>query len=170
MKNELRFLLTALTLCLAGWAQAKADKPSAGVLNATEVQKLMPATFFYAGQTAPVQLRNSSGARSDRGKVVLAGLVDSSGYSTSIAEKYQGCLMTDSILWIGGKELKAGAYGVGSLADGSFVVTDLGGTVLLSVPFANDAAMKRPMPLQFTAADGNFRLYLGRKYVQVEIR
>lgn len=170
MKKLGRVALAVLTVALLGWAQAKPEKATAEVLKAPEVQKLMPAAFFYAGQTAPVQLRNSGGVRSDRGKIVLAGLVDSSGYSTAIAEKYQGCLITDAAVFIGDKELKAGAYGIGSLAKGNFVVTDLSGSVLLTVTFANDAAMKRPMPLQFTAADGGFRLYLGRKYVRIEVR
>jgi len=51
---------------------------------------------------------------------VLAGLVDTSGYSTGVASKYQGYLITEVPLKIGGKRLPAGAYGFGFLDAASF--------------------------------------------------
>jgi hypothetical protein len=156
-----------LSLCLV--AVSVAAPPSLAVLlSPAEVQKLVPATFFYAGQSAPVQMRNAAGLRSRDGKVLLAALVDVSGYSSAIAEKYQGLLLTDGAVKIGGKSLGPGAYGLGSLPDGNFLVTDLSGAFVLSVPLSPDDAMRRPVPLQFREVEGRFRLYLGKKYVSIE--
>jgi hypothetical protein len=160
-------------LNMSTWAQnspsAKAESTAlpAGVLKPADTQKLVPQTFFYAGQSAPVQARNSGGFRAATGKLALAALVDSSGYSSAIAEKYQGFLVTDGKLQIGGKDLGPGAYGIGALPDGSFIVTDIGGNTLFSVPFNNDEALKRPIPLKFVQDGQDARLYLGKKYVKI---
>ena len=69
-------------------------------------------------------------------------------------------------LTIGGQSLAAGIYGVGFIADNKFVVTDIGAHDVLTVSSTNDAAMRRPLPLQVTAdPGGGFRLYAGRNYV-----
>jgi len=62
--------------------------------------------------------------------------------------------------------LPAGIYGIGFIAGNKLVVTDVGAHDVLTVSTENDAAIKRPMPLQ-VAADpaGGFRLYAGRAYV-----
>jgi len=52
---------------------------------------------------------------------VIAGLVDTSGYAADVREKYQGFLITDSPIRIGGSELGSGAYGFGFSNDGRFV-------------------------------------------------
>jgi len=171
MKRAVR---TLLLLGLAAIAVAQSDsakpeaKPTPGVLAAADAHRLIPPSFFYAGQTAPVQSRNSGAYRSANGKLMLAALVDNSGYSSAIAEKYQGFIATDGKIKIGGKELSPGAYGIGALADGSFVVTDLGANTLFSVTFENDAELKRPVPLKFVQQGTSVRLYLGRRFVTVE--
>ena len=60
------------------------------VLTGDQVKKIAPNSYFFAGQSAAVQVRNTAGLKNSAGKVVLAGLVDTSGYSTAIQEKYQG--------------------------------------------------------------------------------
>jgi hypothetical protein len=174
MSKRMLFLPVMLVLLsVPTWAQggssSKAENAAvvAGALKPADAQKLVPQTFFYAGQSAPVQARNSGGFRSANGKLVLAALVDSSGYSSAIAEKYQGFLVTDGKLLIGGKDLGPGAYGIGALPDGSFIVTDIGGDTLFSVPFSNDEALKRPIPLKFEQDGQGVRLYLGKKYVKI---
>jgi hypothetical protein len=147
--------------------QAKPEK-KAGVLTLEEAQKVLPASVFYAGQTAPVQARNSGGFRTASGKLVLAGLVDSSGYSSGIAEKYQGFLISEVKLQIGGQTLPPGAYGIGAVAGDKFVVTDLGANEVLTTASKSDAALKRPVPLKFVADGASYRLYLGKKYVTVQ--
>jgi hypothetical protein len=139
----------------------------AAVLNAAEAQKLLPPAVYYKGQTATTQLRNSGGVRFADGYYVLATLVDTSGYSSEVASKYQAYFISETPIRIGGKLLPAGVYGVGFIAGNRFVVTDVGAHDVLTVGCASDEAMKRPLPLQVVAdPGGGFRLYEGRKYVR----
>src|ERR1700675_2399067 len=97
----------AAALAVLTWAQ---PAPAKGVLGADELKQLIPTNFFFAGKTAAVQLRNSAGVRFSSGKLLLAALVDTSGYSSAIEEKYQGLLITETTLHIEGATLKPGAY------------------------------------------------------------
>jgi hypothetical protein len=139
------------------------------VLGPADLGKLFPATVYYLGQTAPAQLRNSGGVKFADGHFVLASLVDTSGYSTGVAAKYQGYLITEVPLKIEGQTLAAGAYGFGFLDGGRFLVTDLGGHNVISANSTADTVMKRPRPLQVIAdAAGGYRLYFGRTYVRFD--
>jgi hypothetical protein len=136
------------------------------VLKPADLQKLLPAAVYYKGQSATTQLRNSGGVKFADGSYVLTTLVDTSGYSTSVAAKYQAYFVTEVPLKIGGESLPAGVYGVGFVADNKLVVTDVGAHDLLTVNTGEDAGLKRPTPLQVTADPaGGFRLYAGRRYV-----
>jgi len=140
-----------------------------GVLKSEEVGgKLFPDKVFFRGQSASVQARNSGGVRYSDGFLVIGALVDSSGYASGLKEKYQGYLMTEVPIEIGGQTLKPGAYGFGFTEGSKFVVMDLGANDLLQISSARDTEMKRPVPLQFVAgsAPGTYRLYKGRDYVE----
>jgi hypothetical protein len=139
------------------------------VLKAADITaKIFPERVFFRGQSAPVQFRNSGGVHFADDLYVLAGMVDSSGYSTGIKEKYQAYLLSEVMLEIAGQTLKPGAYGIGFLTGGKFVVMDVGANDVLQSGSQHDAEMKRPVPLQVVAADtaGSYRLYAGRDYVE----
>ena len=87
------------------------------VLKPEDTQKLLPATVFYKGQSATTQLRNSGGVKFADGFYVLATLVDTSGYSTGVAAKYQAYFITEVPIKVGGQSLAAGVYGIGFFAD-----------------------------------------------------
>jgi hypothetical protein len=101
------------------------------------------------------------------GKVTLAALVDSSGYSTAVQQKYQGMLITESKLNIGGSELTPGEYGFGFAGD-KFVVTNIASEDVLSVAYQTDADLKRAVPLRIVEHGGGFKLYAGKKWVAVK--
>jgi hypothetical protein len=138
------------------------------VLKPAELEKLLPASLFYRGQSATIQVRNSGGVKFDDGYYILATLVDTSGYSTGVAAKYQGQLIAEVPVKIAGQSLPAGVYGIGFIADNKFLVTDVGAHDVLSVDSTTDEALKRPTPLQVVAGpSGDFRLYAGRRYVVI---
>lgn len=169
MLNSKRFLTIAALAVFAvtgfpGWTHAQS---SGTVLKAADTQSLIPASVFYRGQSATTQLRNSGGVKFSDGYFVLSVLVDTGGYSTSVAEKYQAYFINEVPITIGGQKLPAGVYGVGFVADNKFIVTDVGGHDVLTLNDATDSDLKRPMPLQVTSdAGGGFRLYKGREYVK----
>ena len=160
--------MVALSLSLPAKTNAAAVPSSgASVLNAADAAKVMPATVFFRGQVASVQARNSGGVKLPDGMLVLCALVDTSGYSTAVQQKYQGYFITEVALDINGQTLKPGAYGVGFIEGTKFIVMDLGAHDLFTTGGNRDAALKRPMPLQVLAdtTPGRYRLYINRNYV-----
>ncbi|MBZ5663150.1 MAG: hypothetical protein LAO30_00960 [Acidobacteriia bacterium] len=139
----------------------------AQVLTADQVKKIAPSSYFFAGQSASVQVRNTAGLKNAAGKVVLAGLVDTSGYSTAIAEKYQGFLITETKLSFDGATLDPGQYGFG-FKDGKFIVMNVASADVFSTATQNDDQVKHPVPLKFEKDGAGYRLYAGRKYVVVK--
>jgi hypothetical protein len=137
---------------------------SAQILTGDQVKKIAPNTYFFAGQSAPVQVRNTAGLKNSAGKVVLAGLVDTSGYSTAIQEKYQGFLITETKLSFDGGTLDPGGYGFG-FKDGKFTVMNVAATDVVSVASQNDDQLKHPVPLKIEKDGAGYRLYAGKKYV-----
>jgi len=149
-------------------SSALAQQASKHVLSSDEVKKAVPAEYFFRGQKAPVQLRNAVGFQLADGKMTLAALVDASGYSTAIQQKYQGLLITETKLNIGGSTLPAGQYGFGFTADGKFVVMDVGNNDVLSASAQTDSALQRPVPLKLIEDGAGYKLYAGRKWVAIK--
>src|SRR6266404_2157908 len=171
-KNQIFGSVMLLAILIAGIpaalrGQSALPKPEKDiVLKAADIKpKLFPDSVFFRGQTAPTQMRNTGGIHFVDDLYVLAGLVDNSGYSTGIREKYQAYFITEVTLQFGSQTLKPGAYGVGFVEGGRFVVLDLAANDLFKVDSHKDTEMKRPVPLQVTAATGGaYRLYTGREY------
>lgn len=164
MKNRrIAAVVTVALLLSTGLAQKAAQH----LLSSDELKKIVPAEYFFAGQKAPTQLRNATGFQTAGGKMTFAALVDVSGYSTAVQQKYQGMLITESKLNIGGSELAPGAYGFGFAAD-KFVVMNVANEDALSVPDQTDASLRRPVPLQLVEDDAGYKLYAGRKWVALK--
>ncbi len=159
-----RCLVASFLLCLFSTLLA-AQQSKAGVLSPQDVKRVVPATYFFRGQCAPVQERNSAGFSTADGKLVLAGFVDTSGYSTDVQSKYQGLFITEVKLNIEGTELAPGAYGFGFSKDGKFLVMDVGANDLFSVAGHVEEKLARPVPLKMAADGEGYRLYAGRKWV-----
>jgi hypothetical protein len=156
-------------LLLAPAFKVSAADTSATILKAPDVMNLVPTTVFFRGQVASVQARNAAGLKLPDGMLVLCALVDTSGYSTAVQQKYQAYLINEAALDINGQILKPGAYGVGFIESNKFVVMDVGAHDLLTAESKHDPELKRPMPLQILtdAAPNHYRLYINRNYVVV---
>jgi hypothetical protein len=155
---------------LAGASRVSPESKSESILKPDDVgPKLFPEKVFFRGQVAPAQLRNAAGIHFADDAYTLVSLVDSSGYSTQIRQKYQGYLLSEVSLEIQGHSLPAGAYGVGFVSGGKFVVMDLGAHDVIQVDSSHDAEIKRPVPLQIIGAQaaGRYRLYFGRDFVEL---
>lgn len=162
--------VSALLCCAVAAALAFpliAVAQTAGVLDAQQAGKLLPSSVYFDGQTASTQLRNATGVRFSDGQLALGVLVDSSGYSGAVAQKYQGYLLTQVPLDFGGHRLPAGAYGMG-VVHGELTIMDIGNHDLLRTAATHDAAMHRPVPLQIVAGTtpDTFRLCFGRECIQ----
>jgi hypothetical protein len=168
----MRFQAIMRVACAAGLGMSMMAAPALAqgsdtVLKPSDTQKLLPASVYYKAQSAPTQLRNSCGIKFSDGYYVLATLVDTSGYSSDVAAKYQAYFIAEVPLKFGSETLPAGIYGVGFVPGDKFVVTDVGAHDVFTVGSSTDEAIKRPTPLQVMAdPSGGFRLYAGRKFVK----
>jgi len=166
MRKTNRLALVGLMLAMVG--SAVAQQATKHVLSADELKKAVPAEYFFRGQKAPVQLRNAVGLQLADGKIALAALVDASGYSTAIQQKYQGMLITEIKLNVGGSSLAPGQYGFGFSADGKFNVMDVGNNDVLSTASQTDAALQHAVPLKLVEDGGGYKLYAGKKWVALK--
>jgi len=139
------------------------------VLTGPELTRVVPTSFYFQGQAAPTQLRNSAAARVND-HFVIAGMVDTSGYSADIRAHYQGFFINDGAVTINGESLPVGAYGFGFTNDGKFNILSIDNQQVLSVSSTNDKALKRPRPLMMTMDGSNVRLYAGRDYVVIAVK
>ena len=137
------------------------------ILSGAELTRVVPGAFYFQGQSAPTQMRNSAAARFGANRFVIVGMVDTSGYSAEIRARYEGFFITDSPVSVGGETLSPGAYGFGFSNDGKVNVFDLANNTVVSVATTKDSALKRPRPLTMTMDGANVRLYRGRDYVVI---
>jgi hypothetical protein len=170
--------ITLLFLSFSVFGQTKkatmalTQTDEASLLKAADVANILPPTVFFQGRTAPIQGRNSGGIRFGDKSLMLIALVDSSGYSSEVQERYQAYLITESAIDIDGHRLAAGAYGCGFLSNNAFIVMDIGGHELFTAHATHDENLHRPTPLQIMASPnepGKYRLYGGRNFVVFRI-
>lgn len=132
-----------------------------------QVARIVPAAFYFQGQSAPTQMRNAAAMRLGEDRHVIAGLVDTSGYAADVRAKYEGFLITDLPITINGEALGIGAYGFGFSNDGKFSVMNIAGDQLLSVASTKDNALRRPRPLMMAESESGIRFYSGKDYVVI---
>lgn len=165
MKNiNVSFCVSLLSLLLIAISVNAQNKPE--VLQGDSIRRIVPTGFYFAGQSAETQIRNSAVGKFGENRHIIAGLVDTSGYSTEISGIYEGFLITDSNINFGGKILKTGAYGFGFAKD-KVNIFDLSSKLILSGKISEDADLKRPRPLLMTVEKDGIRLYKGKTYVLI---
>ena len=130
--------------------------------------------FYLEGNAIPTQKRNTSVLKGTDGKRVVVSLLDTSGYSNEIQQKYAGMLILEKAVSVGGAKVAVGAYGFGLRKPqppegaGTFFVYDVAGGKVAEAPAAYDAALAHPVPLQVVTEDGASRLYVGRHWVAIQ--
>jgi len=161
------FLLLAL-VALPTTAGAQGGAPV--ILSGAQLSRIVPAGFFFEGQSAPTQMRNAVAARFGARQHVVVGMVDTSGYSADVRSRYEGFFIIDTPMMVGGQELATGAYGFGFVENNRFTISDVGGTQIFTVNTEPDRNLRRPRPLMLTGGAGGVRLYSGRRYVTITLR
>ena len=159
----------AAAFILAGAAVATAAQDGIKVLDRDDAKVFVPEGFYFEGQSAATQMRNSGVAIVGDKRHVIVGLVDTSGYSADIAAKYEGFFITDSPVKIGGKKLGTGAYGFGFTRKGEIDIHDIGGKTILTAETKEDEGLRRPRPLMLLMEGGELRFYKGRTYAVISV-
>ncbi|MFN8008213.1 MAG: hypothetical protein U0V70_14555 [Terriglobia bacterium] len=161
--HRLTALLALLLFMVAFVASAKAQE--ATILGEDQLKVVLPMSFYFEGRSGPTQSRNAAAVRFAEKRNVIVALIDTAGYSSDVREKYEGFLITDSAITLGGKALSTGAYGFGVTKEGQMNVFDIGGNLLFSVPAPKDTALTAPRPLTIKKGADGFRIYRGRNFV-----
>jgi len=135
------------------------------VVDEGNLKKVVPEAYFFRGMSATTQLRNSAAVHYADDFYVLAGLVDTSGYSSDVKAKYNGFFITEKTLKFGGSTLQPGQYGMGYTPEGKFHILDVAGNELLVADIVTDEKLARPQPLKIVMDGSTAKLYLGKKYI-----
>jgi hypothetical protein len=153
LRTAMAFSCAALLALFAVSRVARAQTAASDtILTVQAADKLLPDAVYFAGQSANTQMRNAVGIQFADGQQTLAVMVDTSGYSSALQQKYQGYLITEVPLDFlplkpGAAPLPPGAYGFGFVG-GHFVVMDIGSHDLLATLATHDDQMAHPRPLQ----------------------
>src|ERR1043165_4630129 len=97
------FPATALLLLLLPAAALAQAWPR--ILEGADLERVVPQGFYFEGQSAATQMRNAAAAQMGPKRFVMAGIVDTAGYSSDVQAKYQGFLITDSPIFVEGARL-----------------------------------------------------------------
>ncbi len=89
-RNFVSLLILLAPLFAPSAATDAQEKSSPEILAETVAARIVPTTFYFAGQSAPTQIRYSAVVRLGKDRHVIAGMVDTSVYSSEISDKYEG--------------------------------------------------------------------------------
>ena len=162
--GALALAVAALVALVPAPAQAQ-DKLEGKAFDSAYVKD-----FYLEGNAIPTQKRNTVILKGADGKRMVFGLLDTTGYSAEIQQKYAGMMILERTTMVGGAAVGTGAYGFGLVkgtpaeGPGKLAVYDVAGAKVGEVAAQWDTALAQPVPLQFT----NGRLYVGRHWVEVK--
>lgn len=136
----------------------------------------LPKDFYLEGNAIPTQKRNAALLKTGEGARVLFALIDTTGYSSQIQQKYIGMIITEASVSVCGESLDVGSYGFGlqkpdasSDEDADFFVYDQAGTKVMECVAEKDSEVKQPKPLQVMLGAGQpAKLYLGRYWLELK--
>jgi hypothetical protein len=139
--------------------------------------KMVPRDFVLEENAIPTEKRNTVLVLTPSGSRVLAGLLDTSGYSSQVQEKYLGMVIAEGNLEVCGHQIGIGSYGFGIVksAGGSegkvstFMLYNQAGKKVLGCATKWDSQLKSPRPLQIVVSGrGTSRLYVSRNWVELK--
>jgi hypothetical protein len=165
MKKSL--LLTAAVLMIGLTALSRPAWADDGfkVVTGKPADNAIPNDFYLEGNRIPVQKRNAVLVNCPMGGRIVIGLIDTTGYSSQIQQKYEGMLISETHFTIGGQKIGVGSFGFGhtkpaatSDEDMRLTIYDQAGNKVAEATGKKDASLSKPSPLQVK----DNKLYLGR--------
>jgi len=145
-------------------------------LTGDTLDKALPKDFYLEGNAIPTEKRNAALLKTPEGARVLLALIDTTGYSSQIKQKYSGMIISEGKLSVCGQALGVGSYGFGlekpaatSNADATLFVYDQGGGKVAECAAKKDTKIAQPKPLRVVLGMGGpAKLYLGRYAVELQ--
>jgi len=167
-------VLTIATLAL--WPSPVRAQGDFEQVTGNDFEKALPKDFYLEGNAIPTQPRNAAMVKTPVGARVIFALMDTTGYSSQIQQKYIGMLITEGRLLICARQVRVGSYGFGlekpaatSDEDAKFLLYNQAGRKVAECAAKKDNALAQPTPLQVVVKKGEpLRLYLGRYWLEVK--
>lgn len=164
-----RFLILAATLMmLGGIPSSLLAQGSFQVVKGKAFEDAIPNDFYLEGNRIPTQKRNSVLVKTPAGARVVFGLIDTTGYSSQIQQKYEGMIISESNFTLCGQKIGIGSFGFGhtkplatSSEDMKLMIYDQAGNKIAECAGKKDAALAQASPLQMVSGNPS-KLYLGR--------
>lgn len=130
----------------------------------------VPKDFYLEGNAIPTEKRNAALLKNPAGARVVLALIDTSGYSSQIREKYIGMIIAEGKVSVCGNPLSVGSYGFGldrpspsANENVKFNLYNQAGEKIAECSAKKDLQLQQPRPLQIILSkDKAARLYLGR--------
>jgi len=135
----------------------------------------LPKDFYLEGNAIPTAKRNAVMVHLPSGARAIFSLLDTTGYASSIIEKYVGMIITEGELSVCGNKLGVGSYGFGWAPSpretdqpGKFFLYDQAGAKVAECESPRDANLAHPQPLHLVpGTDGTAKLYHLRNSVEL---
>lgn len=166
-------LIWTMGIRQAGAVSEEAESPFE-VVGGQAFSAAVPRDFYLEGNAIPTEKRNAALIRTAAGHRILFALLDTSGYSSQVQQKYIGMLITESRICVGRLELQVGSYGFGldvglspPNTDGRIRFYNQAGEKVAEGPAKRDSHVRPLKPLQVVLSEGQPRLYLGRYQLEL---
>jgi hypothetical protein len=175
MKKTL-VLVAFLALVLAGWPNMARAQGEFENVTGEAFTKAIPADFYLEGNRIPVEKRNAVLLKTPAGARVVLALIDTTGYSSQIRQKYIGMLISEGKISVCGISVGVGSYGFGldtpkppSDENAKFMLYDQAGEKVGECAAKKDNSIKLPKPLAVTTAKGEpAKLELGKYILEIK--
>ena len=161
---------------LAVWPSAARAQGGFELVSGKAFDSAVPKDFYLEGNAIPTQKRNAALLKTPAGARVVFALIDTTGYSSQIQQKYEGMIISESKITLCGMAIGVGSYGFGTTKPAAtsaeaakfFVYNQAGGKVA-ECALKKDAELQQPVPLQVVVAEGGpAKLYLGKNWLEVK--
>jgi hypothetical protein len=171
-----RSILALIVLAIAALPALLHAQGAFEVVTGKAFDSALPKDFYLEGNAIPTQKRNAALVKTPAGARVLWALIDTTGYSSQIQQKYEGMIISEGPLTVCGIKVGVGSFGFGhtkppatSNEDMKFFVYDQAGGKVGECAAKKDAGMAQPKPLQVVVGPGQpAKLYLGRYELELK--
>jgi hypothetical protein len=145
------------------------------IVSGKELDSALPRDFYLEGNAIPTEKRNAVLLRTPSGARLMFSLLDTSGYSSQVRQKYVGMIIAEGPVSICGNPIRVGSFGFGLDRPGAggsepaiFHLYDQAGAGVGNCTANKDSGLAQPKPLQAVVDDrGHGRLYLGRYWLEL---
>jgi hypothetical protein len=168
-------ILAAITI-LVGMPRGAFAQGAFEQLSGKAFESAIPNDFYLEGNRIPVEKRNAVLLKTPAGARLVLALIDTTGYSSQIQQKYIGMLITEGTVSVCSVSLSVGSYGFGlekppahTSGAAKFLVYNQAGEKVGDCAPKRDSAMKQPKPLSIVLSkEGGARLYLNRYFLELK--